>query len=127
MARRGRKGGRAVQLKRLKRELCASGNFDPEKVFPKEIPTYKSSAPKVDNPPPSKTSFQSRTPSSTKPRPQPSAKDTFCPTRIPTRPRRPLAPIIKNKNKPKIVEQARVDGLVKAISSEMFMLNIKNK
>jgi len=70
-----------------------------------------------------------KTSSSPKPRPRPSARDTFCPKRIPTRPRRPLAPIKINnkKDKPKIIEVNRVDGLIKIINSRMFKLNLENK
>jgi len=120
MARRGKKGGWAVQLKRLKRELCASGTFNPDKVFPKEIPTV----PKTDSPP-SRTvsSGQPRENLAPRPRHQPKAKETFCPARIPTRPLRPSAPLRRPKL-PKILEQKQVNGLVKIINKKMFTLKI---
>jgi len=93
MTRRGRKGGRAVQLKRLKKQLYASGNFDPIKSFPKEIPAPIPTIPQIKASPHSKATPLPKTHFSSTPKSQsrPTAKDTFYPERILIRPRRSLS------------------------------------
>jgi len=59
MARRGCKGGRAVQLKKLKRELHRNGVFDPSKAFPTEKPIIIPDTPNQRISPPSKASSSS--------------------------------------------------------------------
>jgi len=119
------KGGRAVQFKRLKKSLYTNGTFNSTKIFPKETITPEQIIPQTKDPSPLKAY------SSPRPHPQPTAKDTFCPKKIPTRPCRSLASI-KNSNvckptKPKIISVTNVDGLVTIIDAKMLKLNLRNK
>jgi len=93
MTRRGRKGGRAVQMRKLKKQLYVSGIFDPTKVFPKEVPIPID--PQTVASPTSKISsiLSLRISSSPKFRSKPTATETFYPKRIPIRPLRPIAPL----------------------------------
>jgi len=119
MTRRGCKGGRVKKL------LYTSGTFDPTKIFPKEIPTSERIISQSKGIPSPKAH------SSPKLKPRPTAKDMFCPERIPIRPHQLLAsiksPNIHKSIKLKIISVTKVDGLVTIIDTKMLKLNLRNK
>ena len=130
-AHRGKRGGRRAFLKSLKKELNLCTNFDPEKAFPKANLTPLPPPGETNNYPantvPGRTSAPARVPRAAAPvkRRVARARETFVPTRRPTRPlpiyltaRKPA----KRRPLPKILEDIIVPLSVAKLPSRDFLI-----